>query len=451
MTIIKKVFLECGKKSSLHGIPNIIQAKSLWLKTMWTFFFILATSVSSYLVIKSINNYLDYEVVTKIRVFRQQPAEFPTITICNLNRLANINDEKISDQYYKVFQNLSYFEKQLYFSILTNNLSQKTNNSLGLKLTELITECFLSGIECNFENDFVEIYDNNYGKCFKYNSGENSSGLKIELKNLSDEGFMSGLKLKLFTGFPKFSFLNEILGSIIVIHNSTYNPSIENGLKVSTGLETNIAVNRVFTYKKEKPYSECVLDIDRYYPEFMIPYFKDGNQKKYYKEDCIELCIQNSIISKIGCYIPNLEKIESAIPCSTVDDVNKLRILENNYADISKECILKCPVQCDSLEYNYIISQANLPNILELDPSEYNLSKIDRYRDSHLSLNIYYNSFYYTVIEEVVKIEMVDLISGIGGIIGLFIGCSVLSIAEIFELIFLVIEALFKRDKVFCI
>ena len=63
-------------------------------------------------------------------------------------------------------------------------------------------------------------------------------------------------------------------------------------------------------------------------------------------------------------------------------------------------------------------------------------------------MNIYYNSFYYTVIEEFAKVELLDLISGIGGTIGLFIGCSVLSIAEIFELIFLLIEILFKRDKI---
>ena len=176
MTMIKEVLLKFGKKSSKHGIPNIIQAKSLWLKAMWTFFFILATSCSSYLVIKSISNYLDNEVVTKIKVLWQQPAEFPTVIVCNLNRLATINDKKISDKFYEMFQNLSSFKKQYYFAFWTYNLSQKTNHSQGLKLKELITECLFGGIECNYDNDFVDVYDYSYGKCFKFNSGTNSSG-----------------------------------------------------------------------------------------------------------------------------------------------------------------------------------------------------------------------------------------------------------------------------------
>ena len=96
---------------------------------------------------------------------------------------------------------------------------------------------------------------------------------------------MYGLRLKNFTGIPEFSFLRESLGLLIIIHNSTENPSTDNGFKVSTGVETNIAVNRVFTHKKEKPYSECVLDFDNYYPEFMISYFKDGNKKNIIKKN----------------------------------------------------------------------------------------------------------------------------------------------------------------------
>ena len=448
MTKIKEVLLDFCKKTSIQGIPNIYQAKSLSLKTIWILFFILATSGSSYLVIKSISNYLDFEVVTKIRVIRQQPAEFPTITICNLNRLSTINDKEIYDQYHEIFQNFSYIDKQFYFPIITYNLSQKTNNSLGFKLKELITECFFGQFECNYDDDFVQVYYYSYGKCFRFNSGSNSSGHKIEPKTINDQGFMYGLKLNVFTGFPEFSFLKESSGLFLVIHNSTVNPSINEGFKVSTGLETNIAVNRVFTYKKEKPYSECVLDADTKYPDFMIPYFKDSNQIKYFQEECIYLCYQSIVISQIGCFDPDFDKLNSTQPCSSVDDVYKYKNLDNIATDLYQECKSKCPVQCDSLEYNYFISQTNLPNSLDKDTSEFNSSKIDSYKNSHLSLNIYYNSFYYTVIEEVVKIDIIDLVSGIGGTIGLFIGCSVLSIAEIFELIFLLIDALLKREKV---
>ena len=256
--------------------------------------------------------------------------------------------------------------------------------------------------------------------------------------------------LKLIIYIPKFSFLTESLGLLIAIHNSSVNISIDDGFKVSTGVETNIAINRVYSFKLEKPYSECILDVDNYYPELMVTYFKDDNKKIYSQEDCIEICFENITITKIGCYIPDYGKLKLSKPCSSVDDANKIVKLDDYAYNVYKECILKCPVQCDSLKYNYFISQAILNNqdSLDVTSSKYNSSKAKSYQNTNLSLNIYYDSFYYTVIEEVIKTELLDLISGIGGTIGLFIGCSVLSIAEIFEFIFLLIEAFLKRKKV---
>jgi hypothetical protein len=58
--------------------------------------------------------------------------------------------------------------------------------------------------------------------------------------------------------------------------------------------------------------------------------------------------------------------------------------------------------------------------------------------------NVYYADSTYTTITELAKQEFLDLISNIGGNLGLFIGISFLSFAEIFELLFEIVFILFN-------
>ena len=51
-----------------------------------------------------------------------------------------------------------------------------------------------------------------------------------------------------------------------------------------------------------------------------------------------------------------------------------------------------------------------------------------------ISFSIYYESLEYTLINQKSKMDVFDLISNIGGNLGLFIGISFLSLAEFIEL-----------------
>jgi hypothetical protein len=67
---------------------------------------------------------------------------------------------------------------------------------------------------------------------------------------------------------------------------------------------------------------------------------------------------------------------------------------------------------------------------------------------SVLSLNVYYDKLLFTQISKDAKIEIVDLVSGIGGLLGLFLGMSFLSFAEIIEIIIETSVITFKRPMV---
>ncbi len=59
---------------------------------MWLILFIFGSTGGIYTVIKVVNDYLDYEVVTGIKVFNEIPAKFPAVTFYLLrNNKSNLS------------------------------------------------------------------------------------------------------------------------------------------------------------------------------------------------------------------------------------------------------------------------------------------------------------------------------------------------------------------------
>ena len=114
---------------------------------------------------------------------------------------------------------------------------------------------------------------------------------------------------------------------------------------------------------------------------------------------------------------------------------------------IKKKCSLECPLECESVTYDFSIYNSEFPTELLynlfISDKEFvkkyfkNESDIsyEKFKDRAIALNVYYPQFSYTVITELRKIPIIDLFSNIGGTLGLFLGISFLSFIEIVELI----------------
>ena len=90
-----------------------------------------------------------------------------------------------------------------------------------------------------------------------------------------------------------------------------------------------------------------------------------------------------------------------------------------------KQC--DCPLECQLDGYTLSLSSGE------------HLSKETR-------IEIFYDEMKEEVISEVIKIELTDLISSLGGILGLFTGFSFLSLVEIVEIFLQIAFILFKRS-----
>ena len=124
-------------------------------------------------------------------------------------------------------------------------------------------ECKFDDVFCDVKNDFVWYFDNIFGNCYKFNSGVDKEGEPVELLKSSQPGkYYLGLKLVLFESMP--DILERIsyggVGFIIKIENDSYAVGGNSQVDLVSGLEANIAVERVYSSQLSYPYSDCHID-----------------------------------------------------------------------------------------------------------------------------------------------------------------------------------------------
>jgi hypothetical protein len=130
------------------------------------------------------------------------------------------------------------------------------------------------------------------------------------------------------------------------------------------------------------------------------------------------------------------------------------------YKEKSSQCLLDCPLECDSYTYKATLSNTEFPSLsyadllemkknltAELNMAGNNNNNIDdQKKNGFLSLNVFYKSDLITTITERPQTELEAFISELGGTLGLFLGISFLSFIELVEIVLEFI--LIKYDKV---
>jgi hypothetical protein len=201
--------------------------------------FLFSSSVGIYTIFQSFNNYFSFDVVTSIKVFKEIPTEFPAIT----------------------------------FFILRNK-------KFNISLNDLIFKCQFNNIECNISKD-IRVNEDKFG-FISYTFRSQPTYLDGSFTSL-----LFGIKL------ANISATNKLDGLRIIIHNKTYDPNyymgvLFNGFNIAPGLDYQISVKRIFSYKLGLPYNNCLKDvesIDSFYSDlyrFMI----QSTNYSYRQTDC---------------------------------------------------------------------------------------------------------------------------------------------------------------------
>jgi hypothetical protein len=444
---IKETIKSIIEDSTIHGLPRVLKSNSWTSKIAWILFFIGSTSICLNLIITAILSFLKYKTVTNIETITEIPARFPIITICNLNQLQTNNTFDFIQRYSNLTQNNLVKTFQLMSELSSYNDTFK--KSVSYPFNESLLSCMINTNNCS-PSDFEWSFDPIYGNCYSFNTGFNSSGNSINLIKISKAGNINGLRLELFIGNPKnIPKFIQTFGYHVIIQKQKNKITFNEGLDITTGIETNLAINRLYESNKPRPYSECIdLDSIDSFDSDLYRVIKESNQI-YLQTDCFSLCFQKMLIQTCNCYLNTFNKLNGTHQCIN-DSQTKCslstwqKFLSNDY--ISNNCIQYCPLECNSTNYQITTAFSNYPsynyavNSLITNPiitSKFQNETItyDLIKQSVLSLNVYYDQLSYTQISREAKLEIVDLVSGIGGLLGLFLGMSFLSFVEFIEMI----------------
>lgn len=448
--------------SSLHGLSNLMRTESALLKLVWFTCLIASGSFCCFLINQTIVEYLRYEVTTKIRNVKETEVDFPAIAICNSNPLVTEFSREFLISYIENHTNYSFEGSADRLETLSNyladtklkeqikyviyNLDIETKKKFSLPVTELILKCQFNHIDCNLTN-FRTLFHWNYGLCYVFNS-EN-------IYKITSEGIDSSLTLELFAGFQNdVPYFTKSIGFQIIIYNQTDSVKFNyyfQRVSIQTNTETHIAINRHFIDKLKHPYSECQFDEDDYNPscplERMI--YNDYILKNtvYKKRNCLLEAYRKEVYSRCNC-TNELGDISGVT--RTCYSLVEAKCSSDTYSEFLQgvfyqKFIKLCPIECNTQYFTFF-------NSFEFFPSphygEYLTKTLDKMyvndTDSHENreleksvarVNIFYDKLGYELITEIATMTFLDLLANTGGMLGLFMGMSLLSFIELFEMI----------------
>ena len=442
---MKKEAIECVETLSTHGLPNLMRTKYIFIKLMWLLLTILSAGFSVFFILKTLAEYAEYHVTTEVRLINpEEPLEFPTISICNKNRFTtNYSIELLTDLLKENFnlsfadllhhsdQNrtflIKYFFEKNESKYLFSNIEINEREKYGLSLKDALHYCQFDNKDCN-HLDFEWFFNSKYGNCYRFNS----NGLK-KVKSDQDNGLVLVFVSKNPKEIDALGFQNGLVISIDSKNLDTYS-DFENKIQISTGFETNIKLEKSLFQKYPKPFSNCdFLDesIDSLTPDQQNLYNEIVKSNLSYSYSLCEVfCRHKLYYQKFSCkFRANSLTVPNVKYCPPSKNLSYLFNEANYRQNATDSCIKTCPIECQTIKYNTDISIVRYGKMYydfikhEFEKVNHEIYDINTFKpDDLLILRIFYGSLNYMSYKESRSMTLFDLISNLGGTLGLFLG-----------------------------
>lgn len=442
----KNIYLQRIKEliesSTMHGISNAFKTRILALRIFWIIIFLVFLVYSSYTVILTIINFFQYNVIVNIEISQSFDLEFPAVTFCNINPY----DLTIKENYKKAskLMNTSLFDDKLENKNCDQNLKflfrQELHELEGFSLEKMLISCEYDRKTCNMKNFYAHKFSL-FGNCYTFNFGKDSHEKKIPIEYAQKPGMFNGLKIKLFTGAREYQPCWENnFGVIVSVHNQLSMPLLgEEAVFVSAGSESNLAIDRININKLSKPYSDCVENLT--------------NNKEIDSEFFKKTIYLNGIYRQKWCMLEcssNRTLEENVYKCKKLNfsSSSERKICLHNVENLTKHyqyCSHQCPIECNYSSFEIHSSMSSFPsyryamNLLSnnsfVSKFPYENVSLEQLRDSVLSFNVFYSSSTINKIEEKPEINFGMLLGSIGGQLGFFLGASLLTLTELFQIL----------------
>ncbi|XP_075247907.1 degenerin mec-10-like isoform X2 [Convolutriloba macropyga] len=336
---------------------------------------------------------------------------------------------------------------------------KETVAKLGHKYEDLILKCMSNNKPCNESVIVNSTVSQEYGNCYSFTqvdhvtTGGHTYGLNIwfNLEVYDTLGLFTPTSgLKMYVTAPG---LTNRYGDLFV--------DLTSELNLAPGFAHSVSVQPNKINKLSAPFSDC-----RPYKEGDLSMFNN-------KHECQIDCINRAKFLQCGC-VDDLTFTESRL--CTLDQKESRTCVDKLSETFNPNTQCHCPNECTSSSYDATITQLEWPtnrslsrfvtNVYQQLNNDsavlYVIAAIEKYLDdklaytqeglSHLrstfgSLTVFFRDLSETVIDERPVYNFVMIISNFGGLLGLYLGFSVLTILELADFWFDFMEYMRLRGK----
>ncbi|XP_058117490.1 pickpocket protein 28-like [Anopheles ziemanni] len=367
--------------------------------------------------------------------------------VCDAHILKDIQLNQTEDpNIVEKLRNVSMpIEKALYFCKWRNEGGLCTNY-----FTETITEegiCFTFNAQSSQEmlredqlhNDYEYITENKTSPLWSLENGysEKSDMDTYPLRVLGD-----GARAGLFVLLNLFKFDRELIcrgpvqGFKILLHSSSEYPQVSRQYyRVPLHQEVIISVKPQMITTSE--------GLREYTPERRQCFFNEERHLRYFKvytqQNCELECLSNYTLQKCGCAKFSMPRDDNTKVCGASqiqcyneaeDDMllEDVKYLVDKSFDFRAKC--NCLPACTSVQYDAEISQAALDWKSLIEAYGDSLDEDEGAEFSRLS--IYFKEAQFITSKRSELYGLTDFLANCGGLLGLFMGVSLLSLAEMF-------------------
>ncbi|CAF3585086.1 unnamed protein product [Rotaria sp. Silwood1] len=421
-----------------------------------------------YFIVKAILAYLQYPTQTDVRANVEWPQYFPAFSICNVASLRydlfiepflnytntlNLTNENSTDA-------LSPLQIRNFIQYTVNRNESVAQYSFSLN--SMLYQCLYNSMPCS-SADFIPFISSTYGLCFTFNAKMKNSSASVRYAN--QYGGIGQLDLAFYVHSHQYvPYVVDSIGMIGIVHDNAQIPLIDtNGIGLAPGRKHKLNYKKKTNFFLPSPYTSCTNNI----PLSMKVMFKDynGADYSYSQLSCYELCIQAYAYEQCGCtnpylwniryiVLPGTQNIILAPLCNYTDSCYHLAadvftastsFIEQYCSDCTSQCsVITFPLAISSfitpLEWQFNEIKTFVENSSVPLPLDWSTTWRTHIQNNYVAVSIVRQASVVDNNTQQAQITLSDVLSNVGGLTGLWIGLSFLSLMEIIHMLYQLIH-----------
>lgn len=205
--------------------------------------------------------------------------------------------------------------------------------------------------------------------------------------------------------------------------------SASEAIFVAPQQSTYIGLKMINITRLPKPYPEDCID---HWPAALIGRLTQN--ASYSQQTCLKICLQRTIHTRCTCQsamLPQLELNSTLKICDTRRRSTRKCVEEVMFQAEEKVSTCKCPPRCQVINYDKTVSMTKWPT--REDKVTFDRGKANINFQNLAKVTVYFQTMTCQEVRQEKAYTTAKLFSSLGGILGMYVGFSFLSLFEILE------------------